>query len=183
MTFGKATALTAGLVGAMAFGVWIGPYLTDHAARIMDTTTAHVAQPATAVPEATNNSAAPPPRTPAVHGDLGVSNANPTKTPSTANATMIPVSAPQLHNRLKPLLHSGADMSIVSDGFRNAEDFAATVHASKNTNVPFMILKHQVVDEGKSLKTAIHVAKPDADALLEADLARAEARSDLASLN
>ena len=74
-------------------------------------------------------------------------------------------------------------MTLVAEGFDNAEDFAATVHASKNTSVPFMVLKHHVVDEGKSLKSAIQAAKPEADASFEADLARSEAKSDLAALN
>jgi hypothetical protein len=73
-------------------------------------------------------------------------------------------------------------MDAVSEGFRNAEDFAATVHASKNTRVPFMVLKHEVVYEGKTLVAAIRAVKPAADASLEADLARSEARSDLATL-
>ena len=175
MTFKNATALTAGLVGAMALGVWVGPYLTAHAGTMNETPVVHVTPPVAPGSEAINTAPTPSPRMPTERRDV---------TPSTANLIpTIPASAPQLHKRLKPLLNAGADMAIVSNGFRNAEDFAATVHASKNTNVPFMVLKHHVVDEGKSLKTAIHDAKPEANASLEADLARAEARSDLASLN
>ena len=181
MTFGKATALTAGLVGAMAFGVWVGPRLTGHMENAKDATATHAAAPAAPSAEATKTAAPSRSRTSAARGDT-------TSTPrgETTNAvgtTTVALSAPKLHKRLKPLLKPGADMAIVSEGFRNAEDFAATVHASKNTNVPFMILKHQVVDEQKSLVNAIRESKPDANASLEADLARAEARSDLASLN
>ena len=176
MTFGKATALTAGLVGAMAIGVWAGPYLTHHADNATNNTAVQVSQPA-ATPAAPTK--APPvrrSRTSVAHTDSATADLKPA-------ATIVPVSTPKLHKRLKPLLNSGADMALVAEGFQNAEDFAATVHASKNTNVPFMVLKHRVVDQGKSLKAAIHDAKPEADASLEADLARSEARSDLASLN
>jgi hypothetical protein len=179
MTFGKATALTAGLVGAMAFGVWVGPHLTNRGDKTKDATSVHATEPAASSASATKTTTAPRPRTPVARGDATTAAA----APNAANNTAVPLSAPQLHKRLKPLLKPGADMTIVSDGFRNAEDFAATVHASKNTNVPFMILKHQVVDERKSLANAIRASKPDANASLEADLARSEARSDLASLN
>jgi hypothetical protein len=171
MTWSKATALTAALAGAVAVGVWIGPILTDRAKGITHRTEAPAVVAASPKPEIAKTPA-PPPGATAARSD--------TRGPK---AAMIAVSAPKLHKRLRPLLKSGADMAIVSEGFRNAEDFAATVHASKNTNVPFMILKHEVVDEGKSLSAAIREAKPGANASLEADLARAEARSDLASLN
>ena len=180
MTFGKATALTAGLVGAMAFGVWVGPRLTGHMENVKDTTGTHAAAPAAPSAEATKTATPSRPRTPAARGDTTTTAR---ATTNAAGTTTVALSAPKLHKRLKPLLKPGADMAIVSEGFRNAEDFAATVHASKNTNVPFMILKHQVVDERKSLVNAIRESKPDANASLEADLARSEARSDLASLN
>jgi hypothetical protein len=176
MTFGKATAVTAGLLGAMAVGVWAGPYLTNRPHEATNNAAVQVSQPA-ATPVVPTK--APPvrrSRTSVAHNDSATSVVKPA-------AAIVPVSTPKLHKRLKPLLNSGANMALVAEGFHNAEDFAATVHASKNTNVPFMVLKHQVVDQGKSLKTAIHDAKPEADASLEADLARSEARSDLASLN
>ena len=87
---------------------------------------------------------------------------------------------PELEKRLHPLLNRGADLSIASGGFNTAEDFAAAAHAARNTNVPFMVLRHAVVDERKSLKEAIHLLKPDTNASSEATLARAEARMDLA---
>jgi hypothetical protein len=88
----------------------------------------------------------------------------------------------QLVKRVKPLVNDGADMNAVIAEFQTAEDFAATVHASRNIRVPFMALKQQVVDERKTLAGAIHVVKPGADAALEADLARSLARADLAAL-
>ena len=73
-------------------------------------------------------------------------------------------------------------MSIAAQDFRNAEQFAAVAHAARNTEIPFMVLKHRVVNERKPLATAIRESKPDVDAVVEAQRARAEARSDLAAL-
>jgi hypothetical protein len=80
-------------------------------------------------------------------------------------------------------LRGGVTRDFVAEGFQTAEDFAATVHASRNIRVPFTALKHQVVDERQTLATAIHAVKPTANASLEADLARSEARADLEAIN
>jgi hypothetical protein len=88
----------------------------------------------------------------------------------------------QLARQLNPLLNERVSPDDVATGFQTAEDFAATVHASRNIRVPFTALKHQVVDEGKTLAAAIHAMKPTANASLEADLARSEARADLAAI-
>jgi hypothetical protein len=92
------------------------------------------------------------------------------------------ISRPELIKQLRPLLNEGVDTSSLAAGFESAEDFAATVHAARNIRVPFVALKHEVVDEGRSLGQAIQLLKPAADASLEADLARSEARSDVAAL-
>ena len=90
--------------------------------------------------------------------------------------------APELLGRLQPLLNKGADMNIAAEGFRDAETFAAVAHAARNTEVPFMVLKHQVVNKRKPLDKAIAELKPTVNAPIEADRARAEARSDIAGL-
>ena len=97
--------------------------------------------------------------------------------------TTVAVSSAELHDRLKPLLKSGADMSIASEGFKSAEQFATVAHAAQNTDVPFMLLKHRVLNEGDTLVAAIRESKPDVDAVAEVDRARAEARADLAQLD
>jgi hypothetical protein len=84
--------------------------------------------------------------------------------------------------RLRPFLNSGVGTDDVAAGFQSAEDLVATLHASRNTRVPFTVLKHQVVDERKSLAAAIQAVKPTANASLEADRARSEARADLAAI-
>jgi hypothetical protein len=53
-------------------------------------------------------------------------------------------------------------------------------HAARNSGVPFMVLKHRVLNEKRTLADAIGEAKPDIDARAEVARARAAARSDLA---
>jgi hypothetical protein len=175
MAVRKASAFAAAFLGAMMLGAWVGPHLTDRPQAFGEA----AVRPPPAEPVMTTSQ--PPPlkssaSEPSPVGTAGTTSANSTARPS------ISLSEPRFHKRMKPLLSNGADMKVVTAGFRSAEDFAATVHASRNTRVPFMVLKHQVVEQGKSLASAIHTVKPTADASLEADLARSEARSDLASL-
>jgi hypothetical protein len=80
-------------------------------------------------------------------------------------------------------MNQGTKMELAADGFPNAETFAAVAHAAHNTRIPFVLLKHRVLNEGKSLATAIKESQPDVDASVEADLARVQARRDLALLN
>ena len=87
-----------------------------------------------------------------------------------------------LARRLNPLLNERVNLDTVATGFQTSEDFAATVHASRNIRVPFTLLKHEVVDEGKTLADAIQTVKPTANTSLEADLARSEARADLTAI-
>jgi hypothetical protein len=163
MTIGKMTALSLGLVGGFALGVWTGPHITQRAdpasSAVHDTVTAPDA------PEAVP-SAAESRRT----------------RPAAARVARVDVSAPALHARLKPVLNRGADMAISAEGFRSAEQFATVVHAARNTEVPFVLLKHRVLNEGKSVAEAIRESKPAVNAAVEADLARAQARSDIASI-
>jgi hypothetical protein len=81
------------------------------------------------------------------------------------------------------VLNRGADMSKAADGFRSGQEFATVAHAAKNTQVPFMLLKHRVLNERMSLASAILASQPDTNAAEQVAKARAEARSDLASLN
>ena len=69
------------------------------------------------------------------------------------------------------------------EGFKDAEQFATIAHAARNTQVPFILLKHRVLTEGQSLEAAIRASKPDIDAATEVERARAEARNDIAALS
>jgi hypothetical protein len=55
-------------------------------------------------------------------------------------------------------------------------------YASHNTGVPFVVLKHRVLDEGRTLTSAIRESQPAADATSEVQRARAEARSTILSI-
>jgi len=83
---------------------------------------------------------------------------------------------------VKPLLNRGTNMSVAAEGFHSAEQFAAVAHAAKNTDVPFMVLKHRVLVEKKPLSTAIRESKPDINVAAEAALALGEARRDISSI-
>jgi hypothetical protein len=94
----------------------------------------------------------------------------------------MPASEPRLHARLKPVLNPGARMTVASEGFRSGEEFAAVAHAARNTNVPFMVLKHHVVEEGQTLEHALREVKPEVDAKAEVARAQAAAKSDVAAI-
>jgi hypothetical protein len=70
-------------------------------------------------------------------------------------------------------------MTIASDGFASGEQFATVAHAARNTSVPFVVLKHRVLTEGRTLADAIHEFKPALDAKAEVARAREAARADL----
>jgi hypothetical protein len=173
MTVGKAFALTAGFVGAVALGVAIGPSITD---RMSDRSESVVETPAVV--------SQPPAAKPAARTARAKSvRSVPVDTPrEAAPVSSVAASEPRLHARLKPVLNRGARLEIAAEGFTSAEQFATVAHAARNTGVPFMVLKHQVLNEGRSLTDAIEEYKPDADAKAEVARARSEAKSDLAEI-
>lgn len=164
MTFGKGAAVVGGFVGAFALGVLTGPHIVDDGT--VATFTHSVVSPADS-PGSPSTS-----RRPASATRVTTRAATPVIAPSTAT----------LHEHLKPLLNKGTDMTIASQGFRTAEQFAMVAHAARNTDVPFVLLKHRVLNERKTLVAAIRESKPEINAEIEANRAIAEARSDLARL-
>jgi hypothetical protein len=48
--------------------------------------------------------------------------------------------------------------------------------------VPFILLKHRVLNEGQTLEEAIRASKPDVDARVEALKAKGMARADILSV-
>lgn len=157
----KTLALTAGLAGAIAAGVWGVPRLMDR----MDTAD----EPRVQV-EATEAPA--PAKAPAAR-----------RRPAAVNrVAALPASTPELHERLKPVLNRGTKVAIAAEGFRSAEQFATVAYAARNTEVPFMVLKHRVLEEGKSLTAAIRESKPDVNVTAEVRRARAAAREDISAI-
>jgi hypothetical protein len=182
MTVGKATALTAGFIGVFALGVAIGPSVTnlfaDRQTRAADaepaqTVAAAPAAPATPTPTKPRARATAPSRNSAT-----AANAR----PSTAASSKLPATEPRLLDKLKPVLNRGARMEVAAEGFRSAEEFATVAHAARNTNVPFMVLKHRVVMEGQTLEEALREVKPEVDAKAEVARAQAAAQSDIAAV-
>ena len=164
MSTSKVLALSAGLAGAMALGIWIGPHITGPGDGATPAESSAQMSRAESAPAAAS---APAPRQIA------------TVEPALPN---IPASSPDLQRRLKPVLTEGADLKIASKGFRDGEQFATVAHASRNTGVNFMLLKDRVVGQRKSLAAALRELKPEVNAVKEANRARVMARADIASL-
>ena len=163
MTSGKAALLTIGIAGALAIG--IGLSIANH----RDSTTPDSATVANApsAPVATDRSTKP---APARRADA--------VTPVAMRP--VPPRSPELEHRLKPLLSRGTNMDAAAEGFTDWRDFATIAHASHNTQVPFVVLKHHVLNEGRTLESVISELKPDLDAKAEVSRAREEASQDLA---
>jgi hypothetical protein len=159
MTFGKASAHALGYAAAVALGIWIGPSVRQAATNELEPRSI----------EATA-SAAEEERRPAA---VARRNA----------AAAVEPSAPELQARARLLLNRGADVTRAAEGFRDGEQFMTVAYAARNTGVPFVLLKHRVLEEGDSLTAAIREFKPEIDAQVEAERARAEARSDIAALS
>jgi hypothetical protein len=169
MTFGKGLALALSLVAAVALGILIGPYVTDRdtVAKVMPDS-ADVDRPSPAKSKARASRAARP-----ASGDAAEAE---------STRAAVSVFAPELHDRLKPILNRGTNMKLAAEGFENAEQFATIAHAAKNTGIPFVVLKHRVLNEGKTLAEAIEQSKPEMNSATEARQARADARSALADV-
>ena len=135
-------------------------------------------------PEAAMVTEAPPPAPARAPRVARAPKAKAAAAEAKANAEYVDVSPrhPELFARLKPVLNRGADLSKASDGFRNGQEFATVAHAAQNTQVPFMLLKHRVLNEKMSLASAILASHPDANAAAEVAKARSEAQSDLAAI-
>lgn len=161
MTTTKTLALTAGLAGAIALGVWAVPRVMDTDRRSTDSLVAGIAEPTTPVVET-----APAPR----------------RVTPVSKVAALPASTPALHDRLKPVLNPGTKVAVAAEGFASAEQFATVAYAARNTEVPFMVLKHRVLEEGKTLAAAIRESKPGINAAAEVVRARAEARHDISAL-
>jgi len=183
MRWAKGAALVLGFAAAVVLGVWIGPYIT-HRGAIAGETTGPAQTSVSSVPEdqagPTVKRAPSSQRSAAKQRKAAERTAKATPVGSTPRE--ISVIAPALHERLKPLLNKGANMDVASEDFGDAEQFAAVAHAARNTEIPFMVLKHRVVYETKSLQAAIQELKPDVNGAVEARRAYTQAKSDISAL-
>lgn len=180
MTVGRAAALVVTFIVALVIGLVVGAHNPDKfgnkSSESTVSTAAPSAQPADEQPAAAQPSVRK--KTPA---SVAAKRADAAET--AAVNSHIPADTPELQARLKRVLNRGTDMDKAAEGFRDAEQFATVAHASKNTDVPFMVLKHRVLNEGMPLSTAIHESNPYLDVSAAAQLARVEARKDIAALD
>lgn len=166
MTLSTKTAITAGLIGAFGLGVWTAPHVRNID---MDPPVEQVEMSEPVVETRTVREA------PVVVTRV--------RSEAYAPVVRLEASAAPVQKHVKPLLTWGTDTQKAADGFTSAEQFVTVAYAAKNTQVPFILLKHRVLNEKKSLEAAIRTSKPDIDAALEADRARLEARADLARMS
>jgi hypothetical protein len=179
----RTSAATLGLVGGLALGVWIGSEMTS-GREALTPEPAVVTTQAADVPAVTPQPVKSKRVTRVARVNRSAAAIEAPAPESAPKLVMtIPVSAPELHARMKPVLARGTKLQMAAEGFRDAEQFAMVAHAAKNTQVPFILLKHRVITEGQSLEEAIRVSKPEIDAKREVARARAAARSDIAALS
>lgn len=160
--FDRSSLVVLGVVGAFTAGMVAGAKLDD----IRRPSTTPVAAVAVAVP-------APEP----------VAAPTPAPTRPVRLERVPTASAPAVQQQVKPLLNRGADTRIAAEGFGNARELMTVAYAARNTAIPFVLLKHRVLNERMSLASAIQKSRPELDAVAEVNRARAEARADLARLS
>ena len=145
MKTGKSSAATLGIVGGLALGVWIGSEMMQS----REITAPEPAAVTTTVEEPAAKAAPARPKRVARPARATASAAAAPASETAPKLVMtIPVSAPELHERMKPVMARGTKMPIAVEGFSDAEQFAALAHAALNTQVPFILLKHRVLIEG-----------------------------------
>lgn len=177
MKNGTTSAAVLGLIGGVALGVWVGaemtsgPAMAEAPVAVERTIAAPAPEPVKATPRRARVVRALP------------AKVAPAKASAPKLVMTIPVSAPELHDRMKPVLARGTRIPMAVEGFKDAEQFATIAHAARNTQVPFILLKHRVLVEGQSLEAAIRASKPELDAAAAVALARSEAKSDIAALS
>lgn len=81
-----------------------------------------------------------------------------------------------LAETVRPRLPEGTDLVMAAAGFRDLQQFVATVNASHNLKLSFDELKRRVVTDRKGLASAIDAMKKVASATIEEQRAEYEAR-------
>lgn len=185
---GRSSAVLIGMAGGIALGMWIASAITlmDRDAVAAMPARVVIQQPSALIAEPVVEE--PAIRTPrvtraAAKTTAPVEVAEALKAEAPKLVMTIPVTAPELHSRMKPVLARGTRINLAVEGFSDAEQFATIAYAARNTQVPFILLKHRVLIEHCSLADAIRASKPDLDAEAEVERARSAAKSDLAALS
>jgi hypothetical protein len=181
MTVGKAGLLTAGFVAVFALGVMTGPTIRDNFYRMNAPEEAVAAQPAEKTAPAPVKADRPAARAkaPSSRADRDDDVVAAKKPSNTVQTIAVNLWEPELRDRVKAVLNPGSRPEVAAADFDSAEQFMTVAHAARNTQVPFMVLKDRLLNQGQSLAEAIHEFKPELDAKAEVTRARAAARSDL----
>lgn len=153
-----------GMVGAFALGLTVGPQLD---ANREPASSATVTAPAPA----------PEPEAPAVERPLPARKITAPKL-----ERVLPAEARPVQMQVKQILNRGTDVKVAAEGFQNARELMTVAHAAKNTEIPFVLLKHRVLTEHKSLAAAIREFKPELDEQAEVSRATTQAKADLARI-
>jgi hypothetical protein len=160
-------AIAIGAAGAVALTIWL--------ASAPGTVTTPVDRGARAVPDRPDVARTSLPK-------RATTLSEPAAVRPNASTVVVPsylVTQPKLADRVQPLLQRGADVELAAQGFASAEMFAAVAHAAHNLDVPFVVLKHRVLNERLTLSKAIAATRPDVKANEEASRAVAAARADV----
>ena len=181
MTVGKASVLAASFVGAVALGVAIGPTVQDKwsSTRQTSATDTIVTERAPAPAPVPDTARARRPATKAVSArsrDGRPAESNP---PGSVRSLHVAVWDSDVRDRVQKVLNKGTRIELAAEDFETPVEFVTVAHAARNTNVPFVVLKQRVLNEGQTLAEAIHQAKPELDAKAEVARARAAAQADL----
>lgn len=158
--FDKTSMMALGMAGAFALGLAVGPQLDAN--RIAPRVVAATAAP-TAPPLAAASTAA--------------------RTTAPRLERVLAATAKPVQQHVKGLLNAGSDPQLAAQGFSNARELMTVAYAARNTDIPFLLLKHRVLDERMSLARAIRASKPALNEMAEANRARAEAKANLARIS
>ena len=158
--FDRTSMMVLGMAGAFALGLAVGPQLDAN----------RVVAPAPIATVA-----------PVVGPEALVKAAGPVAAPRLER--VLPATARPVQQHVKRLLNDGADVHLAAAGFSNARELMTVAHAARNTEIPFILLKHRVLDEQMSLARAIRASKPELNEVAEVNRARAAAKADLARIS
>ena len=158
--FDKTSVMVLGMAGAFALGLAVGPQLDAN----------RLAAPA---PVAAAAPASPP---------VALVKAS-TSTAGPRLERVLPATAKTVQRQVQGLLNEGADVRVAAAGFPNARELMTVAHAARNTEIPFILLKHRVLEERMSLARAIRESKPELNEVAEVNRARAAAKADLARIS
>jgi len=158
--FDKTSVMVLGMAGAFALGLAVGPQLDAN----------RLAPPA---PRAAATPAPPP---------VALVKAS-TSTAAPRLERVLPATAKAVQQQVRGLLNEGANVRVAAAGFPNARELMTVAHAARNTEIPFILLKHRVLEERMSLARAIRESKPELNEVAEVNRARAEAKADLARIS